>query len=218
MQKFFRTGPGEYGEGDRLLGLTVPEVRGIARQFCALTITDAERALRSPWHEERLFALLVLMRHYARGTADDRERVFRLYVRRRRYVNNWDLVDLSAGAIVGAHLHGRSARLLDTLARSKSLWDRRIAMVATQYDIRRQRYDRALRIASVLVDDRHDLIHKAVGWMLREVGNRDREAEERFLDVHAPHMPRTMLRYAIEKFPEGRRRYYLEAASRRAGK
>lgn len=195
----------------------MPEVRRLAREFRALTIADAGRALRSPWHEERQFALLVLMGHYARGTPAEKERVFRLYVQQRRHVNNWDLVDLSAGAIVGAHLHGRSARLLDTLARSKSLWDRRIAMIATQYDIRRQLYDRALRIAAMLVDDAHDLIHKAVGWMLREVGNRDRKAEERFLDIHAARMPRTMLRYAIEKFPAERRRHYLEAASRRAG-
>ncbi len=215
MLGFFRTGAGEYGAGDRFLGLSVPQVRGLARTHAELRLPDVERALDSPWHEERLLALLILVRRYARATATDRDRLFRLYLRKRDRVNNWDLVDVSAAAIVGAHLENRDSRVLDRLARSPSLWDRRIAMIATYHDIRRGLFDNALRVAGMLVADEHDLIHKAVGWMLREVGNRDRAAEEQFLRDH-PGMPRTMLRYAIEKFPEPLRRRYLSAGRSRA--
>jgi 3-methyladenine DNA glycosylase AlkD len=209
---FFRTGEGEYGAGDRFLGLSVPQVRGLARTYADLPLPEIARALDSPWHEERLLALLILIRRYARATAADRDRLFRLYLRKRDRVNNWDLVDVSAAAIVGAHLQDRDARVLDRLARSASLWDRRIAIIATFHDIRRGVFANTLRVAEMLVADEHDLIHKAVGWMLREVGNRDRAVEERFLRRH-PDMPRTMLRYAIEKFPDALRRRYLAAGA-----
>jgi 3-methyladenine DNA glycosylase AlkD len=188
LQGFFRTGPGEYGEGDRFLGIRVPVLRKLARE---------------------LRGLLVLVDAYARGDAEAREAVYRLYLASTRHINNWDLVDTSAPHVVGAHLMGGDRSILDDLARSKSLWERRIAILATQHFIRRGDFGTTLRIAEVLVDDGHDLIHKAVGWMLREVGNRDRAAEEAFLRRHHRTMPRTMLRYAIEKFPPELRQRYL---------
>jgi 3-methyladenine DNA glycosylase AlkD len=209
LQGFFRTGPGEYGEGDRFLGIRVPVLRKLARELRGLPLDDAAALLRSAWHEARLLALLVLVDAYARGDAEAREAVYRLYLASTRHINNWDLVDTSAPHVVGAHLMGGDRSILDDLARSKSLWERRIAILATQHFIRRGDFGTTLRIAEVLVDDGHDLIHKAVGWMLREVGNRDRAAEEAFLRRHHRTMPRTMLRYAIEKFPPELRQRYL---------
>lgn len=210
LQGYFKTGEGEYGEGDRFLGLTVPTLRRLARSFQTLPLSDLRALLESEWHEARLLALLILVRQYQRGPADERSRIFRAYLSHRARVNNWDLVDQSAPGIVGAHLAGRPRSLLDRLARSKSVWDRRIAIISTAWFIRLGEFDDTLRIAAALVGDRHDLIHKAVGWMLREVGLRDRAVEERFLDRHAPTMPRTMLRYAVEKFPEPLRQKYLK--------
>lgn len=218
LQRFFRTGPGEYGEGDRFLGIRVPVLRGLVREHRGLPLADAAALLRSPWHEARLLALLLLVDAYGRATAEAREAIYRLYLENTRYVNNWDLVDSSAPHIVGAHLAEGDRSMLARLARSESLWERRIAMLATQHFIRRGDFGTALEVAEMLVDDGHDLIHKAVGWMLREIGNRDRAAEEAFLRRHHRTMPRTMLRYAIEKFPPELRRAYLrgeigEAAS-----
>ena len=209
LQRFFRTGPGEYGEGDRFLGIRVPVLRSLVREHRGVALDDAAQLLRSPWHEARLFALLLLVDAYRRGTADARDAIYRLYLDHTAYVDNWDLVDTSAPYIVGAHLEAGDRRVLERLARSASLWERRIAMLATQHFIRGGEFGTALRIAEMLVDDGHDLIHKAVGWMLREVGNRDRAAEEAFLRRHHRTMPRTMLRYAIEKFPPELRQSYL---------
>jgi 3-methyladenine DNA glycosylase AlkD len=209
MAGYFRTGPGEYGHGDRFIGIRVPALRALAREYRGVSIDAAAALLRSEWHEARLFALLLLADAYKRGGAETREAIYRLYLANTRYVNNWDLVDSSAPYIVGAHLEDRDRGVLDALARSESLWERRIAILATQHFIRRGDFSTTLRIAEVLVDDAHDLIHKAVGWMLREVGNRDRAAEESFLIRHHRTMPRTMLRYAIEKFPPDLRRRYL---------
>jgi 3-methyladenine DNA glycosylase AlkD len=211
---FFKTGPGDYGEGDRFLGVSVPSLRTIARKYHNLPLGDVQTLLRSPWHEERLLALLILVRQYTAGDEHARNAIYRLYLRNTRYINNWDLVDSSAPQIVGAHLATRNRTILRRLARSSSLWERRIAMIATQHYIRTGDFADALAIARLLVRDEHDLIHKAVGWMLREVGNRDRSAEERFLRAHAAAMPRTMLRYAVEKFPEPLRKTYLTAATR----
>ncbi len=208
--RFFKTGPGQYGEGDAFLGIRVPVVRRMAAKYRDLPLKDAIALLQSRWHEERQLALFILVKRYARGTASDREQIFRDYLRLARHVNNWDLVDCSAEHIVGPHLPPRDRRLLKKLAASNDLWERRIAMLATFHYIKRGDFDDALAIARLLLDDTHALIHKAVGWMLREVGNRDRAVEEQFLEKHAPVMPRTMLRYAIEKFPEKRRRYYME--------
>jgi 3-methyladenine DNA glycosylase AlkD len=181
----------------------------LAREAKDASLDTLDALLQSPWHETRLLALVVLVAQYRRGDDKTRQAIYRLYLHRTDRINNWDLVDVSAGDIVGAHLWERDRRVLDRLARSKSLWERRIAIIATSYFIRRDEFDDTLRIAVLLVDDRHDLIHKAVGWMLREVGKRDQEAEERFLRRYASRMPRTMLRYAIERFPERLRKQYL---------
>jgi 3-methyladenine DNA glycosylase AlkD len=209
LQRFFKTARGEYGEGDRFLGLTVPAVRAVAARYQSLPLRDVEALLQSPWHEERLFALVVLVRQYEREMPTGRDAIYRLYRRNIDRINNWDLVDCSAGRIVGAHLCAGRRASLRRLARSSSLWKRRIAVMATSFHIGRGEFDETLRIARLLLDDPHDLVHKAVGWMLREVGKRNRAVEEKFLRQHAHRMPRTMLRYAIERFPERLRRRYL---------
>jgi 3-methyladenine DNA glycosylase AlkD len=207
--RFFRTAPGEYGEGDQFLGLTVPQVRALSRQHALLPLPRVRQLLRSRWHEARLLALLILVRRFERGDAAQRRRVATLYLANLEWVNNWDLVDTSAHLILGPHLAPGERGLLDTLSRSTGLWERRIAMLATFHYIRQQEFTDALRIARRLLRDEHDLIHKAVGWMLREIGKRDESVLRRFLARHAAEMPRTMLRYAIEKFPERKRKAYL---------
>jgi 3-methyladenine DNA glycosylase AlkD len=208
-QRFFKTGPGEYGAGDRFLGIRVPQLRKLVREFQDAPLSTLTALLQSAWHEERLLALMLLVRKYQRGDAAMQARIARLYLARRRRVNNWDLVDSSAHLILGPHLQHGDRRLLDRFARSRNLWERRIAILATLHFIRQRDHEDALRIARLLLDDSHDLIHKAVGWMLREVGNRDPEVERTFLDDHAARMPRTMLRYAIEKFPARVRAQYM---------
>lgn len=214
LQRFFRTGPGEYGEGDRFLGVRVPVVRRIARECRALRHADIVRLLRSPWHEERLLALVILADRYGRADPGERERIFRTYVAHTRFIDNWDLIDVSAPHIVGAHLDPRDLSLLSKFARSASVWERRIAILATFHWIRQGRIEPTLRIARLLLRDPHDLIHKAVGWMLREAAKRDHDATEAFLRRHHARMPRTMLRYAVERFPPALRRKFI--ATRRA--
>lgn len=209
LQRFFKTGPGEYGEGDVFVGVRVPVLRRLAREFRALPVDAAVELLRSPMHEERLLALLLLVGAHARGDEEARVRIHDLYLASTRHVNNWDLVDSSAEQLVGAHLRDRDRSLLDRLAGSDSVWERRMAVIATFHFIKRGEFADTLRIAALLLRDRHDLVHKAVGWMLREVGKRDREVEEAFLREHCRAMPRTMLRYAVERFPEPLRRAYL---------
>jgi 3-methyladenine DNA glycosylase AlkD len=209
---FFKTGPGQYGEGDKFLGLRVPQVRAVAREFRDLPLKDVEKLLASELHEVRLCALLVLVDQYRRVEAQ-RDAIYELYLRNMSRINNWDLVDSSAPQIVGAHLSSRSRAPLKKLARSKSLWERRIAMIATQHFIRNGEVDDALAIAAILIDDTHDLIHKAVGWMLREVGDRDPAALKTFLSEHAATMPRTALRYAIEHFSAAERKRWMAYGS-----
>jgi 3-methyladenine DNA glycosylase AlkD len=209
LKRFFKTGRGQYGEGDRFLGIRVPETRRVSREFRDMPLREMPTLLRSPWHEERLLALVILSDRYARGDDETRERIYRLYLASMGHVNNWDLVDLSAPNIVGAHLAGRSRTPLDALAQSENLWERRIAIVATHWFIRNGEVAATLRIAKMLLEDPHDLIHKASGWMLREAAKRDRAAVERFLKQHQRSMPRTMLRYAIERFPASVRTRYL---------
>jgi len=209
LQRFFKTGPGEYGEGDRFLGVRVPQVRRLARKARFLPLDDILELLQSPWHEERLLALILLVDCYQRAALLERDTIFRFYLQNTRFINNWDLVDASAEHIVGAHTDPTDTSLLEGLARSDVLWERRIAMMATFYWIKQRDFGPALSIAELLLDDEHDLIHKAVGWMLREVGKRDIETEEKFLRKHYRSMPRTMLRYAIERFPPESRRAYL---------
>jgi 3-methyladenine DNA glycosylase AlkD len=208
-QRFFKTGPGQYGEGDKFLGLTVPEMRGLARKYRDLDDADALELLASSWHEERLVALILLVNGYDRGDEARRKRIHRAYLANTRHINNWDLVDASAGQIVGAHLNAKDIALLERLARSKDLWERRIAIVSTFYFIKHNELRPTLKIAELLLLDSQDLIHKAVGWMLREVGKRDRKVLDRFLKKHYQRMPRTMLRYAIERHPERIRKQYL---------
>ena len=212
--RFFKTGPGQYGEGDRFLGIRVPVLRRVAREHWAASVSTAFALLRSPLHEERLLALLLLVAAFERADERGRERIYRDYLRAiRRYVNNWDLVDTSAPYIVGRHLENRGRDALRTLARSSNLWERRVAVLASFWLIRQRDFGDALAIARLLLPDAHDLIHKAVGWMLREIGNRDAAAAARFLNRHHSRMPRTMLRYAIEKLPAAKRRAYLEGSA-----
>jgi 3-methyladenine DNA glycosylase AlkD len=206
---FFKTGPGEYGEGDVFAGIRVPAVRKVAKEFKSLPLPEVVRLLHSTIHEERLTALVILVLQTAKCDAETRQRVYDLYLANTRHINNWDLVDLSAPQLVGVYLNDKSRKPLDRLAKSAWLWDRRISILATFHFIRQGDLDDAPRIAEMLLGDKEDLIHKAVGWMLREVGKRDQEILEAFLQRHRQIMPRTMLRYAIEKFPEKKRRAYL---------
>ena len=208
--RFFRTAPGEYGEGDRFLGVTVPKQRRIAKRCRALPLRSVQALLRDPYHECRLTALFIMVERFARTTGAERDAVVRLYLDNLDYVNNWDLVDASAHKILGAHLADGDRRLLYELASSGHLWRQRIAIIATHDYIQAGDFDDTLALADHLIDHPHDLIHKAVGWMVREVGNQDQAVMERFLRTRYRSMPRTMLRYAIEKLPEDRRKAYLE--------
>jgi len=208
--RFFKTGKGQYGEGDRFLGIRVPVIRTCVRNYRKLPFEDVLELLRSPFHEARLLAVLIWVSQFkaTREPAGQR-RLYRGYQDHTQFINNWDLVDCSAEHIVGAYLLTRDKKPLYRLARSKSLWERRISIMATFHFIRQKHFADTLAIAEVLLHDPEDLIHKAVGWMLREVGNRNRAAEEALLLTHYRQMPRTMLRYAIEKFPEPVRVAYL---------
>ena len=211
--RFFKTAKGEYGYGDRFLGIRVPVIRRTVREFSDTSLPVAEELLKSPWHEVRLFSLFLLVSRFSRSGERERERIYQLYLRNTRHINNWDLVDSSAPHIVGAWLEKRARSDLDELAGSASLWERRIAIIATFHFIRRGQFGDTLRIAERLLGDREDLIHKAAGWMLREVGKRDLAAETAFLDAHCRVMPRTMLRYSIERLGEDERRRYLNRRS-----
>ncbi|MEX0616371.1 MAG: DNA alkylation repair protein [Candidatus Woykebacteria bacterium] len=213
---FFKTDKGQYGEGDKFIGVTVPEQRLIAKKYKDLPLTKAEQLFKSPIHEERLVALIILVNQFKAAVKQNdskiQKEIYEFYLANTGWVNNWDLVDSSAGYIVGPYLENRSKDILYKLAKSKNLWERRIAMVATSYFIAQGDPKDALKIAEILIDDKHDLIQKAVGWMLREVGKRCSEKDlTNFLDKHAATMPRTALRYSIEHFPEGKRQYYLKS-------
>ncbi len=211
LSSFFKCGKGEYGEGDCFVGITVPDNRRISERYHALPLDDISVMLGSGIHEYRLAALLALVKRYAKTkTPDERDTIVDFYLANTSHINNWDLVDLSAPKILGRHLLAHpSPTLLDRLAESDSLWEQRIAVVSTYTLIKSGRYDDTLRIAKRFLSHRHDLIHKAVGWMLREVGKMDIDILAGFLDKHATEMPRTMLRYAIEKMPQERRRHYM---------
>jgi len=210
QQRFFKTGPGQYGEGDVFLGIKVPPLRALARQHREAALATIAALLDSRYHEERLFALLLLMQRYQAADESGKQAAFDLYLGNTAHINNWDLVDVSAPHIVGRHLEQRSRAVLDTLARSPLLWERRIAIVATFHFIRRNDCADTLRLARILLRDEHDLIHKAVGWMLREVGKRDFAAAQSFLHKHHRDMPRTLLRSAIERFEPSLRQQYLQ--------
>ena len=212
LQRFFKTGPGEYGEGDVFLGVKVPEIRKIAEEHQAIDLKHVKHLLRSAIHEERLLALLILVLKYSRGDDNGKKVIYQLYMQNTKYINNWDLVDLSAEKIIGPHLANRSRKPLQILARSDDLWERRIAILSTFYFIKLHDFKETLKLARILLNDREDLIHKAVGWMLREIGKRHIQIEKEFLKIYYRKMPRTMLRYAIERFPEAERQNYLKGS------
>jgi 3-methyladenine DNA glycosylase AlkD len=215
-RRFFKTGRGEYGEGDVFLGIRVPVIRRCARDYRGLDLAVSLELLESPFHEARLLALIMMVEMFRKATNEGlREEICRAYLEKSPRINNWDLVDCSAEHIIGAYLFPRERGVLYNLARSENLWERRIAMMATFHFIRREDFGDTLAIAEMLLSDREDLIHKAVGWMLREVGKRDIHMERGFLDRHGQEMPRTMLRYAIERFPEEERQLYLRGGKDR---
>jgi len=215
--RFFKTGPGQYGEGDTFIGINVPTLRTVSREFRALPLDDIQSLLNSPIHEERHVALLILVLQVTKCDEIHRKRGFDLYLSSTQFINNWDLVDCSAPQVVGGHLMSRSREPLFVLAKSKSLWERRIAIVSTQHFIRHGEFGETLTISRMLLGDKEDLIHKATGWMLREVGKKDQAVLEGFLNRHAASMPRTMLRYAIERFPPDQRRVYLRGKNSSTG-
>jgi 3-methyladenine DNA glycosylase AlkD len=210
LQKFFKTGPGEYGEGDIFIGVRVPDLRKLAKEFQDIATSEIRAFLASSIHEERFLALLILVRNYGSGDEITKKKICDLYLENTPFINSWDLVDGSAHHIVGAFLMGKNKAPLYRLAKSENLWERRIAIISTFHFIKHDQFQETLEIAKILLTDPEDLIHKAVGWMLREIGKRDRVTEETFLKNHYMKMPRTMLRYAIEKFPEPKRQRYLK--------
>jgi 3-methyladenine DNA glycosylase AlkD len=214
LQGFFKTGKGQYGEGDIFLGIKVPEQRKVAKKYSELTLTSLTKLLKSKIHEERLVALLILTAKYQKAAKDNNEKeqtkLVNCYLSNTKYINNWDLVDLTAHKILGHYLLKRNRKVLYELAKSSSLWEKRISVIATFEFIRNKQYDDNIKIAEILLNDTHDLIHKAVGWMLREIGKKDQAVEERFLKKHYKTMPRTMLRYAIERFSDKKRKFYMK--------
>jgi len=214
LARFFKTRPGEYGEGDLFLGVPVPGIRKIVKAHRKAKMQDVRKLLYSKYHEERFAALLLLLELYRRGDESRKKMIYEFYLGNTSRINNWDLVDVTAPSIVGEYLYGKDTSVLTRLARSKNLWERRIAILSTYYFIRQGDCRETLRVATLLLHDSHDLIHKAVGWMLREVGNRcSIEKECDFLDRHSSIMPRTMLRYAIERFPAEMKSWYMRKVS-----
>jgi 3-methyladenine DNA glycosylase AlkD len=211
LRRFFKTGKGEYAEGDIFLGIMVPVQRVIAKKFADLSLSDAEKLLHSKYHEERLASLFILLHYFEKGDKKTRAKIFSMYLANTKHINNWDLIDLSAPKIVGEFLfkEGKGIAILKKLARSADLWERRIAILATFQYIKYNCLEESLAIATMLLEDKHDLIHKSVGWMLRETGKRNPRVLEDFLEKHAGTMPRTMLRYAIEKLEETERQKWL---------
>lgn len=208
--RFFKTKKGEYGEGDQFLGVTVPQIRSIVAGCTKLPLSEVKKLLEDPFHECRLLAVLILVRQYKDSNVQDKKKIADFYCSHRKHINNWDIVDASAHLIIGPHVDAeKNISLLNTYAQCEHLWTQRIAIIATLHFIRKGIYEHTFRIADLLINHSHDLIHKAVGWMLREVGKRNEKAEKAFLKTRYKTMPRTMLRYAIEKFPEKERQRYL---------
>ena len=210
LQKFFKTGKGQYGEGDVFLGITVPEQRKVAKKYSGLTLKELQGLLSSRYHEHRLTTLLILVIKYTKSDESEKKEIADFYFKNTNHINNWDLVDVSADKIIGDYLLERDRQILYELVRSENLWERRIAVMSTFNFIRNNDFKDTLKMSVLLLRDKHDLIHKAVGWMLREIGKRNLSVEEAFLKKHYKNMPRTMLRYAIEKFDQDRRRTYLK--------
>jgi 3-methyladenine DNA glycosylase AlkD len=211
LQWFFKTNKGQYGEGDKFLGIVVPKIRKIAKEFEDTSFDEIEKLLKSEWHEFRLTALIILVYKFKK-TKDKKNKkdIYDFYLKNTKYINNWDLVDLTARDIVGGYLLDKDRKVLYKLAKSKNLWEKRIAIISTFEFIRNMDFIETIKISEILLADKHDLIHKAVGWMLREVGKRDEALLREFLDKHKTEMPRTCLRYSIEKLSEIDRKYYLK--------
>lgn len=208
--RYFKTGPGEYAEGDKFLGLTTPQVGTVIRKHLDLSLEELRKLIQSPIHEARTTALSIMVNRFLKGDTGTQKQIFDLYMQSTAWINNWDLVDISAPKIVSGFLQNRDRSILYKLAESDSLWERRIAIMGTFGFIRNGQYEDTLKITKILLGDKHDLIHKATGWLLREVGKRDLALEEEFLKTHIRQLPRTTLRYAIEKFPEEKRQEYLK--------
>jgi 3-methyladenine DNA glycosylase AlkD len=211
LSRFFKTGKGQYGEGDQFLGITMPQIRAVVAKYSYLTINEWQQLLHSPFHEFRMAALIGLMKRFQKSKKDEavQHAIFEVYLNNLDFINNWDLVDVTCRDIIGAYLLHKDRSILYQLAQSSHLWAQRTAIVSTWYFITRNQFSDTIRIAEMLLTHKHDLIHKAVGWMLREIGKRDELVLEEFLDTHVKQMPRTALRYAIERFPESKRKYYL---------
>ncbi len=210
LQGFFKTGKGQYGEGDIFLGLYVGDTRKIAKKYSETSFNEVELLLKSKIHEERLCALLILVQKFQKADEKEKTHITNFFLKNTKKVNNWDLVDLSADKILGEYLFDKNKEILVKLAESNNLWEKRISIISTFAFIKKNRFKETIEISKLLLEDKHDLIHKAVGWMLREIGKRNLETEEKFLKKHYKKMPRTMLRYAIEKFPETKRQAYLK--------
>ena len=210
-KSFFKTGKGEYGYGDIFLGVRTPQIRLIAKKHIGISTTEMQTFIKSKYHEERLLGLIILVNKYSKAKDEKvRNQLYKIYVSSFKYVNNWDLVDVTCPHVIGKHLMNKERSILYSWAKSNDIWTKRIAIVSTHWFIRKNDLDDTFKIAEILLNDEHDLIHKAVGWMLREAGKRDLEKEEIFLKKHYKNMPRTMLRYSIEKFPEPKRQKYLK--------
>ena len=212
-QRFFKTGKGEYGYGDKFIGIRMPDLRALAKKYVDLGLVDIGRLIKSKIHEERLAGLLILVNQYKAAREEaQKDKIYNFYTKHFNYINNWDLVDVTCPHIVGPHLMNKNRKVLSEWARSDHLWTKRIAIVSNWWFIRSGDLSSVFKISKILLNDEHDLIHKAVGWMLREAGKQDRKALESFLKPHYNNMPRTMLRYAIEKFPESKRQKYLKGS------
>lgn len=209
LSRFFKTGKGQYGEGDIFWGINVPTQHAIAKKYVSLPLTEVEELINSPVHECRLTGLLILVYKFKKADEILRKELYTFYLKHSEKVNNWDLVDTSAKIVVGEYLLDKDTTILTKYARSNNVWQRRIAILSTAAFIKRDRFDETIKIATILLNDTHDLIHKAVGWMLREVGKRDQSVLINFLDKHSQTMPRTMLRYAIEKLDPAKRKHYM---------
>lgn len=209
LQRYFKTGKGEYGEGDLFLGIVVPKLRKLAKQYTHLSLNNLQLLLNSKFHEERMVALLILVNKFKKPAEEEKQQIFDFYQKNTKHINNWDLIDLTAPKIIGEYLKDKDRSILYSLAKSENVWERRIAVLSAFAFIRDNDFEDAIKISELLLKDKHDLIHKAVGWMLREAGKRNVSVLENFLDKHGKEMPRTMLRYAIEKFPDEKRKFYL---------
>ncbi len=209
LQRFFKTEKGEYGEGDTFLGITVPQLRKLSKKYKDLSMKELESLITSSLHEERLLSLFILILQFQKANTEIKRQIYQFYLKNISSINNWDLVDSSAEHIIGAYLYDTDKNLLYTMSKSKNIWERRISILSTFHYIKKNQFDDTLKISGILLNDNEDLIHKAVGWMLREIGKRNIEEEEAFLKKYYQRMPRTMLRYAIEKFDENKRKLYL---------